>query len=116
MAITLRHGLTQLDLCTLNPSLFEQRYPLVGLQSADLMLAHVPRRNGAISPRQGAAREQGSAGARLTVDGIEPFPHPRSISEGAPGLPVQQVFKLIEDHQARLFRSVQDIEERSGLI
>ncbi len=45
--------------------------------------------------------EQDAAGAGLAVERIDPFIDTRTIWQRVSSLPVEQVFELIEDDQAR---------------
>src|SRR6266568_5307661 len=111
MTITAFHFLTQLVFCSFHTLFLQEFHSFSLFQSSDRVLLHVRWRILARSLRPGAAGEQDAAGATITIQHIEPFAYTWAIGKSMPCLPVQEVFELIEDYQARFISSLQSIEE-----
>src|SRR5258708_15139362 len=101
MTGTTRNCRAQLLFVPLDPQLVQEFHPLGNLQPPHRILQQVRGRMLARPLRRETRGEQDAAGAGLAVERIDPFIDTRTIWERVSSLPVEQVFELIEDDQAR---------------
>src|SRR5438067_1237993 len=116
MTITTHYCFTQFCFCPFDFPLAQQFYRLGFPQSINMVFLQAGWRIFTGSLREKAAGKQDVAGTLLTVDGIKPFSNAWTVRKWLTCVPVEQVLKLVQDHQPGLIYRIKGIEEPRCLV
>src|SRR6266571_2222310 len=114
MTFTACYSLSQLCICalgSLDPLFAQQCCPFYNPQTFDSIVLQIRGRVFTRALRPGAAGQQDATRTLLAVDDVEPFADTWAVWKGVPGLPIQQVLKLIENNEPGFINRIQHIEE-----